>query len=261
MQFPSKNPMSEQMKTRNLSVNTAPVLMVKNLTRRFGKFTAVDGISFVVHKGEVFGLLGANGAGKTTTIRMICGLLEPTEGEIVLDGISVNDHPDQAKKRIGYMSQKFSLYMDLTPRENLEFFGRIYEVPKDQLEEEIIRMEEELNIRHHPFILTRDLPLGHKQRLALRISVLHNPSILFLDEATSGVDPAGRREFWDRIYTLSEEGKTIIVTTHYMDEAEYCQRLVIMDRGKIVQEGNPTSLKQKLGVSSMQDVFIRSIRI
>lgn len=245
----------------NEQKNPNIVVKIENLVRRFGTFTAVDHISLEVYGGEVFGFLGANGAGKTTTIRMICGLLEPTEGEIQVDGISVTRYPEQVKKRIGYMSQKFSLYMDLTPFENMEFFGQIYNVPDQKIEREKELLAEELKLTNLNSILTRELPLGHKQRLALRTTLLHDPPIIFLDEATSGVDPLGRREFWDRIYELSAQGKTIFVTTHYMDEAEYCQRLAIMDRGKIVQRGTPTELKKKIGVSSMQEVFIKSIQI
>jgi len=238
----------------------ANAVTIQNLTKRFGKFTAVDNISLEVRKGEVFGFLGANGAGKTTTIRMICALLEPTAGEIELDGISVRRQPEAVKKRIGYMSQKFSLYQDLTPFENMEFFGDIYGVPREKLAAEKEQLSRELNMGRLDKILTRELPLGYKQRLALRTTLLHDPPILFLDEATSGVDPVGRREFWDRIYELSAMGKTVFVTTHYMDEAEYCHRLSIMDLGKIVQTGTPTELKEKFAVTTMQDVFLHSIQ-
>ena len=233
---------------------------IQNLTKRFGKFTAVDNISLEVRKGEVFGFLGANGAGKTTTIRMICALLEPTAGEIDLDGISVRRQPEAVKKRIGYMSQKFSLYQDLTPFENMEFFGEIYGVSNGKLADEKEKLAGELNLGNLNKILTGELPLGYKQRLALRTTLLHDPPILFLDEATSGVDPVGRREFWDRIYELATIGKTVFVTTHYMDEAEYCHRLSIMDRGKIVQTGTPGELKQQFNETSMQDVFLKSIQ-
>ncbi len=235
-------------------------LVIENLTKKFGNFTAVDNISLTVHKGEVFGFLGANGAGKTTTIRMICALLQPTAGEIVLDGISVLRQPEAVKKRIGYMSQKFSLYQDLTPFENMEFFAEIYNVPSEKLEQEQEKLAEELNLSNLDKLLTKELPLGYKQRLALRTTLLHDPPILFLDEATSGVDPVGRRQFWDRIYELSAEGKTIFVTTHYMDEAEYCHRLSIMDKGKIVQTGTPPELKNKFNVSSIQEVFLQAIQ-
>jgi len=211
------------------------VLVIRGLTKKFGDFTAVDDISLTVRKGEVFGFLGANGAGKTTTIRMICALLEPTSGEIELDGLSVTEQPEAVKMRIGYMSQKFSLYHELTPFENIEFFGEIYNVPREKLAEEKDKLSEELRLGNLDKILTRQLPLGYKQRLALRVTLLHDPPILFLDEATSGVDPVGRRQFWDQIYELSAAGKTVFVTTHYMDEAEYCHRISIMDRGRIVQ--------------------------
>jgi ABC-2 type transport system ATP-binding protein len=232
-----------------------------DLVKQFDSFTAVNHISLQVFKGEVFGFLGANGAGKTTTIRMICGVLEPTSGEIYVDGVSSVKNPEVVKQRIGYMSQKFSLYMDLTPFENMEFFGQIYHVPMETIRREQELLAEELKMKNLNKILTRELPLGHKQRLALRTTLLHDPPIIFLDEATSGVDPVGRRQFWDRIYDLSHQGKTIFVTTHYMDEAEYCQRVAIMDKGKIIREGAPSRLKAEIGAQSMQEVFIRSIQI
>lgn len=236
------------------------VLIIQNLTKKFGDFTAVDNISLTVKKGEVFGFLGANGAGKTTTIRMICALLEPTAGEIELDGLSVLHQPEAVKRRIGYMSQKFSLYQDLTPFENMEFFAEIYNVSPEKLTEEKEKLAVELKLNNLDRILTKELPLGYKQRLALRTTLIHDPPILFLDEATSGVDPIWRRQFWDQIYELSAAGKTIFVTTHYMDEAEYCHRLSIMDKGKIVQTGTPAELKDKFNVSSMQEVFLRAIQ-
>ncbi len=235
-------------------------LTIQNLTKKFGTFTAVDNISLTVKKGEVFGFLGANGAGKTTTIRMICALLEPTSGEIELDGLSVLRQPEEVKMRIGYMSQKFSLYQDLTPFENMEFFSEIYNVAPEKLAEEKENLSAELKLNNLDNILTKELPLGYKQRLALRTTLIHDPPILFLDEATSGVDPVGRRQFWDQIYELSAAGKTVFVTTHYMDEAEYCHRLSIMDKGKIVQTGTPAELKDKFDVSSMQDVFLQAIQ-
>ncbi|RKY87053.1 ABC transporter ATP-binding protein [candidate division KSB1 bacterium] len=236
------------------------VLIIQNLTKKFGDFTAVDNISLTVKKGEVFGFLGANGAGKTTTIRMICALLEPTAGEIELDGLSVLHQPEAVKRRIGYMSQKFSLYQDLTPFENMEFFAEIYNVSPEKLTEEKEKLAVELKLNNLNRILTKELPLGYKQRLALRTTLIHDPPILLLDEATSGVDPIWRRQFWDQIYELSAAGKTIFVTTHYMDEAEYCHRLSIMDKGKIVQTGTPAELKDKFNISSMQEVFLRAIQ-
>ncbi|GAB4184022.1 MAG: hypothetical protein Kow00108_21510 [Calditrichia bacterium] len=244
-----------------MNVNQHAAVEIINLTKKFGHFTAVNNISLSVSRGDVFGFLGANGAGKTTTIRMICALLEPTSGEILVDGFSVHTSPEKIKQRIGYMSQKFSLYMDLTPYENLEFFGNIYNVPEEIVNEQKELIAAELGIKNIKTTLTGDLPLGYKQRLALRTAIIHDPPIIFLDEATSGVDPVGRRQFWDLIYQLSDRGKTIFVTTHYMDEAEYCQKIAIMDKGSIVREGTPAQLKQELNATSMQDVFIKSIQI
>lgn len=235
-------------------------VQVRNLTRCFGDFTAVDRISFQVEKGEIFGFLGANGAGKTTTIRMLCGLLGPSGGEGTVAGLDINRDYEKIKTRIGYMSQKFSLYQDLTVMENIEFYGGIYGLtPKDILRRsgelfEIIGLEKLKNR------LTADIPMGWKQRLSLCAALLHDPDIVFLDEPTSGVDPESRRNFWMLIYTLADMGKTLFVTTHYMDEAEYCHRISIMKQGRIIELDTPRNLKNKYRASSMQDVFLASLK-
>jgi ABC-2 type transport system ATP-binding protein len=223
-----------------------PAIEVKDLTRDFGKFRAVDHVSFTVARGEIFGFLGPNGAGKSTTIRMLNGLLLPTAGEGWVDGLDIVRDHDRIKARIGYMSQRFSLYEDLTAEENLTFFGGIYGLPPARLAE---RLEEVLNLvdlapRRRD--LTRDLALGFRQRLALASAVLHEPSILFLDEPTSGVDPISRRNFWDLIYAMADQGVTVLVTTHYLDEAEFCDRLVLIYQGRVIAQGPPRDLKASL---------------
>ena len=235
-------------------------IKASDLTRKFGKFTAVDHISIEVRKGEVFGFLGANGAGKTTAIRMFCGLLKPTGGDAWVGGISIREHPREIKSRIGYMSQKFSLYEELRVEENLDFFAGAYNLPTSTTE----KMKQEI---YHRFELselrdraTLSLPLGWKQRLALGCALLHQPEILFLDEPTGGVDPVTRRNFWDMIHDLASEGTTVFVTTHYMDEAEYCHRISIMNHGKIVAMGHPVELKQQFGEKTIQDVFVNLIK-
>lgn len=235
------------------------VLEVRGLVKRFGDFVAVDQVSLSVSKGEIFGFLGPNGAGKSTTIRILCGLLAPTEGSASVNGFDVGSEPEQVKRSIGYMSQKFSLYDDLTVEENLDFFCGIYGVPGDLREERksfVLRMaglEEKRNV------MTRLLAGGWKQRLALGAAILHDPPILFLDEPTSGVDPIARRAFWDLIDQLSQAGRTIFVTTHYMDEAEYCHRIALLYKGKAVAMDSPRALKQQMGVGSMEEVFIAAI--
>lgn len=238
----------------NISVSTT------NMTRRFGKFTAVDSITMQVKKGEIFGFLGANGAGKTTLIRMLCGLLVPSAGTGTVAGFDVKTKSELIKNNIGYMSQKFSLYDDLTVVENLTFFGGIYGLYGKQLEQrkqEIITMLKLEDIQKRRIA---SLPVGFKQRLGLGCALLHNPPILFLDEPTSGVDPQVRRNFWDIIYDRANEGKTIFVTTHFMDEAEYCNRVLIMNEGKNIALDNPRQLKATLRLSSMQDVFISLVK-
>ncbi len=231
----------------------------KDLTRRFGKFTAVDHIDLTVERGEIFGFLGANGAGKTTAIRMFCGLLRPTEGEAWIDGLPLRTHAERIKLRIGYMSQKFSLYDDLSVWENLSFFGGVYRLKRSTVKERGRDLLERLGLSNRSDALTKSLPLGFKQRLALGVASLHQPRILFLDEPTGGVDPAARRDFWDLIYELSEEGTTIFVTTHYMDEAEYCGRISIMVNGRIAALDSPAMLKQRWQAASMQEVFLKVV--
>ncbi|MEJ5351546.1 MAG: ABC transporter ATP-binding protein [Melioribacteraceae bacterium] len=216
---------------------------VKNLTKKFDSFTAVDNISFNVKEGEIFGFLGANGAGKSTTIRMLCGILEPTSGDAIVGGFSVVENPDKVKLNIGYMSQKFSLYNDLTVEENIEFFGGIYGLHGKILKEKKDWVLKISYLKGNEKLLTGSLPGGIKQRLALGIAVIHNPKIVFLDEPTSGVDPIYRRNFWDLINELSNEGTTVLVTTHYLEEAEYCNDIILIDSGKIIAQGNPKQLK------------------
>jgi len=231
----------------------------EGLTRRFGEFTAVDEISLAVRPGEIFGFLGANGAGKTTAIRMFCGLLAPSEGEAWVGGLSVNQHGERIKRKIGYMSQRFSLYDDLRVHENLEFYGGIYGVDAGKIRERSHELVSRLDLSKMQERMTSSLPLGYKQRLALGCAVLHEPKIVFLDEPTGGVDPVARRQFWDLIYELADGGTTVFVTTHYMDEAEYCGRVSIMVRGKIEALDTPQKLKERTGSSSMQDVFLELV--
>jgi ABC-2 type transport system ATP-binding protein len=216
---------------------------VEKLVKRFGDFTAVDGISFQTHSGEVFGFLGPNGSGKSTTIRILCGLLHPTSGRATVAGYDVVESPELIRRNIGYMSQKFSLYADLTVLENLRFYAGMYGVPAAELRERIGWALEMAGLRGRESSLTGTLSGGWKQRLALGCAVLHRPPIVFLDEPTSGVDPLSRRLFWELIQRMSEDGVTIFVTTHYMDEAEYCNRLALMNGGKLIALGTPTELK------------------
>ena len=237
-----------------------PAVEVVNLVKRFGSFCAVDHVSLQVQPGEIFGFLGPNGAGKSTTIRILCGLLAPTEGSARVGGFDVASDSESVKKNIGYMSQKFSLYDDLSVLENIDFFAGVYGVPRGrrkEREEYVLRMA---GIEEKRDMMTHLLAGGWKQRLALGCAILHEPPILFLDEPTSGVDPISRRKFWDLIYELSGRGVTIFVTTHYMDEAEYCGRVSIMDAGKIAALGTPAELKKQTGAANMQDVFLRVIK-
>jgi ABC-2 type transport system ATP-binding protein len=216
---------------------------VKNLTKKFGKFTSVNSISFEVKTGEVFGFLGANGAGKSTTIRMLCGILEPTSGEATVGGFSVTKEPDKIKKSIGYMSQKFSLYNDLTVAENIRFFGSVYGIFNTKLADRKSWVLKMAGLEGRENTLTQNLSTGFKQRLALGCAVIHEPKIVFLDEPTGGVDPISRRNFWDFINDLSSKGTTVFVTTHYLDEAEFCNRIMMIDAGKIIAGGSPKELK------------------
>jgi ABC-2 type transport system ATP-binding protein len=217
---------------------------IENLVKRFGSFVAVDRLNLTVRKGEVFGFLGPNGAGKSTTIRMLCGLLTPTSGRAIVAGFDVGREPEKVRQNIGYMSQKFSLYGDLSVIENLRLFAGLYSVPRSELQSRIAWALEMSNLTGQENKLTRSLPGGWKQRLALGCAVLHRPPIIFLDEPTSGVDPIARRQFWDLIHQMASEGVTVFVTTHYMEEAEYCNRLALIFRGKMVALGSPSELKQ-----------------
>jgi ABC-2 type transport system ATP-binding protein len=232
----------------------------ERLSRRFGDFVAVDAISLEVERGEIFGFLGANGAGKTTAIRMFCGLLEPSEGEAWVDGIPLSSDPEVVKRRIGYMSQRFSLYDDLRVEENLAFYGGVYGMDADRIRRRSDELLQRLGLGDERRRFTATVPLGFKQRLALGSAVLHEPPIVFLDEPTAGVDPVARRAFWDLIYELADGGTTVFVTTHYMDEAEYCGRVSIMAAGRIIAVGSPAQLKERTGKRSMQDVFLEVVR-
>lgn len=222
----------------------APSVVVKDLVKRFGDFVAVDHISFEAKKGEIFGFLGPNGAGKSTTIRMLCGLLHPTSGVAMVAGTDVAKQPEVVRRKIGYMSQKFSLYNDLTVIENVNFFAGMYEVSPVVLPERVTWVLEMAGLKGREKSMTATLAAGWKQRLALGCAVLHKPPVLFLDEPTSGVDPISRRQFWELIHQMAAEGVTVFVTTHYMDEAEYCNRLVLIYRGRIVASGSPAELKR-----------------
>lgn len=235
-------------------------IVAKNLTRTFGNFTAVDHISFSVEKGEIFGFLGANGAGKTTAMRMLCGLLSPSGGEATVAGYDIFRQTEKVKRSIGYMSQKFSLYEDLTVAENIFFYGGIYGLSRKNIRAKTGEMLEKLNLREVRDTLIRDLPLGWKQKLAFSTAILHEPQIVFLDEPTGGVDPVTRRQFWDLIYEAASNGVTIFVTTHYMDEAEYCNRISIMVDGRIDALGTPEELKRQFSADSMDEVFVSLAR-
>jgi len=236
------------------------VITAKNLTKRFGAFTAVDHISFDVHKGEIFGFLGANGAGKTTAMRMLCGLSLPTSGEATVAGYDVYKENEKIKKSIGYMSQKFSLYEDLTVKENMEFYGGIYHMTDKFIKDKTASILKHLHLEKEGNALVRSLPLGWKQKLAFSVAIFHEPGIVFLDEPTGGVDPVTRREFWNMIYEAADKGTTIFVTTHYMDEAEYCNRVTIMVDGKIEALDSPSGLKKTYQANSMDEVFLKLAR-
>jgi ABC-2 type transport system ATP-binding protein len=229
-------------------------VVVDGLTRRFGKFVAVDSMSFKVRKGEIFGFLGPNGAGKSTTIRMLCGLLAPSEGSARVGGFDVSTEPDKVKANIGYMSQRFSLYEDLTVEENIRFYGGIYGLEGAKFEERKRWAIEMAGLKGKETALTRTLSGGWKQRLALGCAVLHQPPIVFLDEPTGGVDPVSRRDFWDLIYNLSSDGTTIFVTTHYLDEAEHCNTIGLVYAGKLIAQGSPLTLKEKLDRYAIYEV-------
>ncbi len=236
------------------------VIIAENLTKRFGSFVATDHISFSVRRGEIFGFLGANGAGKTTAMRMLCGLSRPSEGRAVVAGFDVASQAEQVKRHIGYMSQKFSLYDDLTVAENMRLFGGIYGMGRRQIAERTDDMLNELGFSSERNALVKSLPLGWKQKLAFALAIFHEPEIVFLDEPTGGVDPVTRRRFWEQIYQAADRGITVFVTTHYMDEAEYCDRVSIMVDGKIEALDTPSALKQNFGAGSLYDVFFSLAR-
>ncbi|MCX6318943.1 MAG: ABC transporter ATP-binding protein [Bacteroidetes bacterium] len=236
------------------------VITADKLTKRFGDFVAVDQISFEVEKGEIFGFLGANGAGKTTAMRMLCGLSLPTSGKATVAGFDVYKDNEKIKKRIGYMSQKFSLYEDLTVKENMRFYGGIYGMSDAFIKQKTAFILHHLHLENEGNKLVKSLPLGWKQKLAFSVAIFHEPGIVFLDEPTGGVDPVTRREFWNMIYQASEIGITIFVTTHYMDEAEYCNRVSIMVDGRIEALDSPSNLKKQYNALSMDEVFLQLAR-
>ena len=236
------------------------VIKAENITKTFGDFTAVDHISFEVKKGEIFGFLGANGAGKTTAMRMLSGLSIPSSGTATVAGFDVYTETEKIKKNIGYMSQKFSLYGNLTVKENLNFFGGIYGIPRKNLKIKRDLLIQELGLENEKNKLVSELPLGWKQKLAFSVAIFHEPQIVFLDEPTGGVDPVTRRQFWNMIYDASDRGITIFVTTHYMDEAEYCDRVSIMVDGKIAALDTPANLKKQFSAKTMDDVFYELAR-
>lgn len=236
------------------------VIQTRNLTRTFGSFTAVNAVSFEVKQGEIFGFLGANGAGKTTALKMLTGLLTPSSGSAMVAGFDVWKQPEQVKRRIGYMSQKFSLYEDLTVRENIRLFGGIYGLKMADIKTKTERLLQKLELASEADKLVGALPLGWKQKLSFSVALLHSPKVVFLDEPTSGVDPLTRRQFWELIYEAAAEGVTLMVTTHYMDEAEYCNRISIMVDGKIEALDTPRALKTQYAAENMDEVFRKLAR-
>lgn len=236
------------------------IIRVEGLTKRFGNFTAVDHISFEVYRGEIFGFLGANGAGKTTAMRMLCGLSFPTEGTGTVAGFDVMKQGEQIKRHIGYMSQRFSLYEELTVRENMELFGGIYGMSRQEIDARARELLAKINFADHADDLVSSLPLGWRQKLAFMVATMHRPDIVFLDEPTGGVDPITRRQFWDMIRAAAAEGTTMFVTTHYMDEAEYCNRITIMVDGKIKALAPPAEMMTQLGAKNMNEVFVKLCR-
>lgn len=240
--------------------NQQPIISVRNLVKKFGNFVANDNLSFEVHAGEIFGFLGANGAGKTTAIRILCGLSYPTSGKITVSGYDVYTQRDAIKRNIGYMSQKFSLYEDLNIRENIRFYGGIYGMSWAAIRRKTDSLIDELGLGFIAGTLVRDIPLGWRQKVAFSVAVFHDPAIVFLDEPTGGVDPLTRRQFWEHIYRAAGRGITVFVTTHYMDEAEYCERVSIMADGRIEALDTPENLKQRYDASTMDEVFLKIAR-
>lgn len=236
------------------------VITAELLTKRFGDFTAVDGISFEVEQGEIFGFLGANGAGKTTAIRMLIGLSKPSSGRATVAGFDVARQPEQVKRRIGYMSQRFTLYEDLSIRENIQLYGGIYGLTNRDIRSKSDRLIGELQLEASANALVKSLPLGWKQKLAFSVAMLHDPAIVFLDEPTGGVDPLTRRQFWEMIYAAAERGTTVFVTTHYMDEAEYCHRVSMMTEGRIAALDTPRKLREQYSAADMGAVFLKIAR-
>jgi ABC-2 type transport system ATP-binding protein len=239
---------------------TENIITVKDLVKKFGSFVANDHLTFVVKRGEIFGFLGANGAGKTTAIKILCGLSYPTSGKMSVAGFDIYTQREKVKKNIGYMSQRFSLYDDLTVYENIRFYGGIYGLRRKEIDTRTHALMQRLGFESARDKLIRDIPLGWKQKLAFSVAILHNPKIVFLDEPTGGVDPITRRQFWDMIYEAAHEGITVFVTTHYMDEAEYCDRVSIMVDGRIAALDTPDNLKKQFGTFSMNEVFIKLAR-
>lgn len=236
------------------------IITVRNLWKKFGSFAANADLTFDVYRGEIFGFLGANGAGKTTAMKILCGLSRPTLGKAIVNGFDANTQQEQIKKNIGYMSQKFSLYADLNTIENIRFYGGIYGLSKKKIKQRTEELLSLLNMEKQKEKLIADLPLGWRQKIAIAVAMVHEPEIIFLDEPTGGVDPITRRQFWDLIYGASKQGVTVFVTTHYMDEAEYCDRVSIMVDGRIDALDSPEALKKKFMVTSMDDVFVKLAR-
>ena len=241
-------------------INRPVIISVKNLVKKFGDFVANDSLSFEVHEGEIFGFLGANGAGKTTAIRILCGLSYPTSGTITVAGFNVYTQRENIKKSIGYMSQKFSLYEDLSIRENIRFYAGIYGMPSSAIRKKTGELIAELGLSAIADTLIRDIPLGWRQKVAFSVAIFHDPRIVFLDEPTGGVDPMTRRQFWEHIYLAASRGITVFVTTHYMDEAEYCERVSIMADGRLQALDTPGNLKHNYNVRTMDEVFLKIAR-
>lgn len=241
-------------------MTTENVISVSHLYKRFGSFTANEDLNFEVYKGEIFGFLGANGAGKTTAIRILSGLSSPTSGSVVVAGFDAGKEPEKIKRSIGYMCQKFSLYEDLKVTENISLYGGIYGLSRNAIKERTAELLDRLDFHRYGTSIIASLPLGLKQKLAFSVAIIHKPQIVFLDEPTGGVDPVTRRQFWELIYEAASTGITIFVTTHYMDEAEYCDRISIMNEGRIVALDTPANLKQKYNADSVEEVFIKIAR-